>query len=181
LDERFHILFAKHHSDIQGYCLRRLPVHDANEAAADVFTVAWRRIEDVPAGEQALPWLYGVARNAVRNQRRGSTRRLRLVAKAGALHEPPLEGPETHVLRSAASDEVTAALETLSSDDQELLRLKAWEHLSNKAIASILGISVQAVESRYARSLARLAKKLPADKTGFGISPFSKKKGGEAL
>jgi RNA polymerase sigma-70 factor (ECF subfamily) len=181
LDERFHILFAKHHADIQAYCLRRLPVHDADEAAADVFTVAWRRIEDVPAGEQALPWLYGVARNAVRNQRRGSTRRLRLVAKAGALHEPPQEGPEIHVLRNAASDEVVAALQTLSSDDQELLRLKTWERLSNKAIASIFDISVQAVESRYARALARFAKKLPAAKPGFGISPLSERKGGEAI
>ncbi|CAN5440335.1 hypothetical protein BH24ACT9_BH24ACT9_03500 [soil metagenome] len=27
--------------------------------------VAWRRIDDVPTGEEARPWLYGVARKVL--------------------------------------------------------------------------------------------------------------------
>jgi RNA polymerase sigma-70 factor (ECF subfamily) len=180
-NERFHILFAQYHQEVQAYCARRLPVHDANEVAAEVFTVAWRRIADVPGGDESLPWLYGVARNAIRNHRRGAIRRLRLVAKAGSIVDAQPDGPETLAIRSAEIDEVSAALAALRDDDQELLRLKAWEQISNQAIAEVLGISVQAVESRYARAIARLAKKLPPKNSKFGNSPPLKRKGGEAV
>lgn len=32
--------------------------------------VAWRRLAEVPDGDESLLWLYGVARNVVRNHRR---------------------------------------------------------------------------------------------------------------
>lgn len=84
-DERFHVLFAEHHRQIHAFCLRRLAIDDANDAAADVFTVAWRRIDDVPDSDEALHWLYGVARNVVRNHQRGAIRGRRLIAKAGSV------------------------------------------------------------------------------------------------
>ena len=83
-DERFQALFAAHHKELHAYCLRRLDVEDANEAASEIFLVAWRRSDKVPAGEEARLWLYGVARNVVRNWQRGGRRQLRLIAKSGA-------------------------------------------------------------------------------------------------
>ena len=73
-DVRFNRIYGEHLAAVQSYCLRRLPVADANDAVSDVFFVAWRKIESVPMGEETLPWLYGVARDAVRNSGR-STRR----------------------------------------------------------------------------------------------------------
>lgn len=179
-EERFHLLFARHHHEIQAYCARRLPLQDANEAAADVFAVAWRRIDEVPDGDESLPWLYGVARNIVRNHKRGAVRRLRLVAKAGSMVDPPVDSPETIALRQEDVVEVTAALAAMRDDDQELLRLKTWEQLANKDIAAILGISVQAVESRYARAMRRLAKRLKPSQD-LGTSPLSRNQGDEAV
>lgn len=34
-------------------CMRRIPADDAYDAANEVFTVAWRRIGDVPGGDAA--------------------------------------------------------------------------------------------------------------------------------
>ena len=45
-----------------GYAARRLGWHDAGDATAEVFAVAWRRMRSVPDEPDALPWLYGVAR-----------------------------------------------------------------------------------------------------------------------
>lgn len=85
------------------------------------------------------------------------------------------------MIRHSENDEVMRALTHLRDRDQELLRLKTWEQLSNKSIASVLSISEQAVESRYARAIARLAKKLPARTDRFGRSPLSNQKGEEAV
>ena len=62
------------------YCSRRLGVQEANDAAAEVFLVAWRKIDQVPIGADARMWLYGVARNVVRNASRSARRRERLAA-----------------------------------------------------------------------------------------------------
>jgi RNA polymerase sigma-70 factor (ECF subfamily) len=38
---------------------------DANDASAEVFTIAWRRVADAPGPDSHLPWLYGIPRSVV--------------------------------------------------------------------------------------------------------------------
>jgi RNA polymerase sigma-70 factor (ECF subfamily) len=121
-----------------------------------VFFVAWRKIESVPMGEETLPWLYGVARNAVRNSGRSVRRHARLVAKLGAVRDVPAAGPETQVVRRSESSRVLTALDGLRPADREVLRLRAWEGLSASQIADVLGLSLAAAEKRSARALQRL-------------------------
>lgn len=143
------------------YCLRRLATDDANEATADVFLVAWRRLEEMPSGDAARKWLYGVARNVVRNHQRSFNRRRRLTARVASFRDRSPEQPDTIVVRRIQDAAVIAALHTLSENDQELLRLKVWEQASHAEIGEIMGISSRAVEGRVARALKRLAKTLP--------------------
>src|SRR5918999_6023853 len=78
---RFERIFEAYHRRILAYTLRRSStVADAEDAAAETFVVAWRRLERVPP-EDALPWLYAVARRALANQRRTQLRGSRLVEK----------------------------------------------------------------------------------------------------
>ncbi|MDH3248997.1 MAG: hypothetical protein OEQ47_08550 [Acidimicrobiia bacterium] len=42
-DQRFRSLFDAHRRELHAYCLRRLPVEDANEAVSQVFLMAPRR------------------------------------------------------------------------------------------------------------------------------------------
>ena len=47
--KRFDALFAEHGSDIVAYCgWRAASASDAQDAVADVFLTAWRRLDDVP-------------------------------------------------------------------------------------------------------------------------------------
>jgi acyl transferase domain-containing protein len=49
------------------------------------------------------------------------------------------------------------ALASLSTSDQEILRLVAWEELGNQAIAAVLGITPNAVAIRLHRARGRFA------------------------
>ncbi len=73
-DDRLTRLYEKHNRAIRAYCLRRIGDADASDAVAEVFAVAWRRIDDVPDDEMTLPWLYGVARRVVSDHYRSSNR-----------------------------------------------------------------------------------------------------------
>lgn len=159
-DAKFRSMYEEHWDAIHMYCLRRLATEDGNEATADVFLIAWRRLEQVPPGGDARKWLYGVARNVVRNHQRSSRRRHRLLARRASLGEQPPEQPDTIVVRRSEDAEVIAALQRLSESDQELLRLKVWEEASHAEIGEIMGLSDRAVEGRIARALGRLARKL---------------------
>lgn len=83
--------------------------------------MAWRRIEEVPKGEGARAWLYGVARKVLANHHRGNRRRQgldeRLAMEIAGLinNNPAAEGPDRGV--------IAAALAALNPNDRELLTL----------------------------------------------------------
>lgn len=135
---------------VLAYAVRRAArSEDAEEVAAETFAIAWRRLSDAPA--YPLPWLYGIARRVLANQRRSADRRGRLRDRlfGHARHE-------AHDVRTEGGPAL-AALARLRGDDQELLRLVAWEDLDHRAIAQVLGISVNAVAVRLHRARNRFA------------------------
>lgn len=74
-ETRLRALFRQHHAAVRGYALHRaIQGADADDLVGEVFTVAWRRLDDVPA-DDALPWLLAVARNVQLNQARSARRR----------------------------------------------------------------------------------------------------------
>ena len=149
-------LFDECFEAITRYCLRRLPLADVNDATAEVFLVAWRKFDQVPAGDDALPWLYGVARNVVRNTQRSSRRSSRLVGRIGGLAAQADPGPELQVIRRQEDEALVTALGSLKPADQEVLRLRTYEGMSTAQIAVVLGCSVEAAKKRVARALKRL-------------------------
>ena len=79
--QRFDAFFASYGPDIVAYCgWRAGSASDAQDAAAEVFLTAWRRLDELPEGDAARVWLYATARRVIANQRRSSRRRC-------ALHE----------------------------------------------------------------------------------------------
>ena len=157
-DRRFDELYEQHFRHILAYCRRRIPETDADDAANEVFAIAWRRIEDVPAGDAARPWLFVVAKRVVFRRRR-STRRFRnLIGRAGSVRAATQPDPETVVVQRAELDLVLQAASHLSRDDREVLDLAAWEGLPHREIGEILGCSTNAVDQRLHRAKQRLTK-----------------------
>jgi RNA polymerase sigma factor (sigma-70 family) len=152
-EQRFDALFASHGSDIVAYCQWRAGSEaDAQDAAAEVFLTAWRRLEDVPEGDAARVWLYGTARRVIANQRRSVRRRAalhkRLVLEAAAArHASGPTDPEQMLVHEA--------LRSLRLRDREVLLLAEWEGLSPAQIARILGCLTVTARGRLHRARRR--------------------------
>ncbi len=161
-EDHFRHLYAAHVRDVLAYALRRTAdAEDAADAVAETFLVAWRRLPEVPPGEEARAWLYGVARRTLANQRRGERRRHRLAERLGdnlAAVFAALSPAEDY------DERFHSALESLHPDDREILRLSAWEELSPSQAARVLGISAIAARSRLHRARRRLGRALAAQR-----------------
>lgn len=152
---RFDPLFQAHYQAIYRYCVRRLGRSEAEDAAADVFAVAWRRLDELPPDEAERAWLVGVAHRVVGNRYRSRRRQTTLSTRLEATTDR--KGQE--VADQASDPEVElllAALDGLSDADRELLRLSSWDGLSRDEIASVLGIKPNAVDQRLHRARSRL-------------------------
>jgi len=179
-EAEFRVMYDRNFDFVARYCLRRLPESAAQDAVSEVFLTAWRRFDAVPQGEESLPWLYGVAKNVVRNIDRSSRRSLRLTARFRAQPQYPAPSPEVQVVRNEQDDELVTALKTLKPEDQEVLRLRAYEGLSVKQISSVVGCSEEAAKKRVSRALARLRKAAAPERSAqSGFNPRATHQGGE--
>lgn len=157
-EAEFRSLYDRHYEAVHRYFLRRSNAAAAPDQTHEVFLVAWRRIDEVPRGEETLLWLYGVAANVAAHQRRSMARGARLDDKLRSVPSDEPTGPEPLVVRKAEYDRVLAAAGRLKPSDQEILRLAAWEELPHENISRLLGCSVAAVDQRLHRARKRLAK-----------------------
>jgi RNA polymerase sigma-70 factor (ECF subfamily) len=158
-EHRFTALYDEHYHRILGYARRRCSADDALDVVAETFTVAWRRLDDVPRDEDqlALYWLYATARRVLANHRRGERRRANLI--------DALETDASAAARAGPSIEtrgVAAALAQLREDERELLLLVAWEGLEPAAIAEVVHCSRNAARIRVHRARRRFARALAA-------------------
>jgi RNA polymerase sigma-70 factor, ECF subfamily len=155
-EQRFAGLYREHGRELLGYALRRsTDPDDATEVVAETFLVAWRRLTDVPPGDEARLWLYGTARNVLANQVRGSRRRDALTERLREELRRKLPGHQ-----AATGGAVFEALAGLSEADRELLTLIGWEELSPTQAARALGITPFAARTRLHRARRRLRARL---------------------
>ncbi|HVX20519.1 MAG TPA: sigma-70 family RNA polymerase sigma factor [Acidimicrobiales bacterium] len=158
-DVRFERLYRRRFQAVFAYALRRTAsAADVPDVVAEVFTVAWRRIDEVPEPPEDLPWLYGVARRVVAQHTRAGHRRGRLLARLASVVPPEPSGP-VPAPATTATDRLRVLVATLRPTDRELLRLVAWERLSHAEAAVVLGCTPNAVAIRWHRITKRLARR----------------------
>jgi RNA polymerase sigma factor (sigma-70 family) len=151
--QRFDALFAAYSPNIVAYCeWRAEAASDAQDAVAEVFLTAWRRLDELPEGDAARVWLYATARRVLANQRRSNRRREALrerLAREPALAatEPPAPAGEEALVR--------AALVQLGPLDREVLLLAEWEDLTPAQIAEVLGCLTVTARGRLHRARGR--------------------------
>jgi RNA polymerase sigma-70 factor, ECF subfamily len=137
------------------YALRRGGEADAEDVVAETYLVAWRRRGDVPEPPEDVLWLFGVARRQLANARRSERRRHRLrltLARERPVGAAPAQDPRVEAVRDA--------LQQLPDADAELLRLLAWEGLSQREAAAVLDTTENAIALRASRARRRLAELL---------------------
>jgi RNA polymerase sigma-70 factor (ECF subfamily) len=145
-EERFRSVFANLGA-VAAYARRRGHA-DADALAAEVMTIAWRRLSDVPL-DDPRPWLFATARNLVLAEARHRT-------NSAAEVEGSAPAPEILELDPKLGD----ALRSLSPSDREALLLVAWEDLTPTQAARSLGIRPTAFRVRLLRARRRLQARL---------------------
>jgi RNA polymerase sigma-70 factor (ECF subfamily) len=154
-ERRFRAVADEATPAIGAYIKRRiypLSYSDVDDLVEEVLIIAWRRLDDIPAGAE-VPWLIGVARNVLRNAHRKYRRGEAVTASLA----PPHYGSsaEENVI---ADEGVRAALEALSDDDRDVVLLHAWDGRSAAEIGVILGVTANAAAVRLSRAQDRFRK-----------------------
>lgn len=149
-------LYESYSPHIASYAGRRASSCDASDVVAETFLTAWRRVDDIPEEPHALPWLYGVARRVLANQRRGNQRRTQLHDRL-AWEVPRAQVDTTRLEVADDFSRVSKAINELSDADAELIRLTAWDGLSPSELADSMGIEPNAARQRLHRARRRLA------------------------
>jgi len=150
---RFDELFAAYSADIVAYCSwRTTAASDAEDAAAEVFLTAWRRLDEVPADDAARVWLYATARRVLANQHRSRRRRIALKERLARQ-----AAPASQEWPGATGEDalVHEALHRLSPRDREVLLLAEWEGLTPSQIGTAMGCSAVTARGRLHRARRR--------------------------
>ncbi len=149
---KFAALYDAHHAQVVSYCNRRSAPDSAEDLVSEVFLTAWRRIDDAPSGERALPWLYQIAFNVAGNHWRGRDRRHRVLEKLRTVRTRTSTPLADSVEVRDEVRRVLVAAENLRDGDIEILRLFHWEQLTVAEIATVLDLSVNTAKQRLRRA-----------------------------
>lgn len=164
--DAFAAFFRRHERPIAAFAIRRC--HDADEVAdvvSETFLVALRRAGDFrPERDDALPWLYGIAANVLRDRRRARDVRRRLLRRLGTA-TPSLTADESAAIETAidasrSADELRGALLTVPAGERAVFELVALEGLTPAEAAQALDLTQNAARLRLSRARRRLREAL---------------------
>src|SRR5438874_8128013 len=110
--QRFEQIYAEQHDAVRAYVRRRVAEDAVDDVVSETFLVCWRKLDRVP--DEALPWLYAVARKTIANHRRKLARQAPPRAAVGGEPEPVGGGA------------LAAAFAGLSERDREVVGLVGW-------------------------------------------------------
>jgi RNA polymerase sigma factor (sigma-70 family) len=158
----------RHEIAVHAYLARRA----GRQAAEDLLAEVWLRAFAARGGYDtrngdARPWLYGIARNVLREHWRTSSD-----DQPGAGVETstdPWEGINDRLDSAGLARAAASAVRDLPAAEREVLLLVAWEQLTPAEAAKILGIPPGTARSRLHRARATLRRVLSerdADQTG---------------
>jgi RNA polymerase sigma-70 factor, ECF subfamily len=141
------------------YARRRVDAETAEDVVSEALLVLWRRRHELSGPrsrasdrDEEVAWAIGITRGCLANARRSARRHLTLVGRLASLERPPPTSPPS----AEADADIHAALASLRKEDQELLRLWAWDDLKPGQIAVVLDTSPEAVSVRLHRAKKRL-------------------------
>lgn len=164
--EAFGEIFVRHAKPVYNYLFRRCgDWSTAEDLTSVVFLEAWRKRGEVRlVHDSALPFLFGIATNVLRNRRRSERRYREALTRMPA--SPEATDPADDPAARAAADQdmraILAVLVRLPRREQDVVSLCLWMGLSYEEAAASLDIPVGTVRSRLSRARGRLRELLDA-------------------
>jgi RNA polymerase sigma-70 factor, ECF subfamily len=155
---------------LRRFAASRVPAEAVDDAVQEIFLRLHSALPRLECDECAGPWAFGVARRALADYWRAhyATVRTGAPAEEGDLPDDatPPENLATYAGDHDVHQEVLSWLrplaESLPAHDREPLLLADFEGLTQREVASRLGLSLSGAKSRVQRARARLAELLAA-------------------
>jgi RNA polymerase sigma-70 factor (ECF subfamily) len=153
----FTALFNHFAPRVKAFLMRKgAPPSLADEIAQETMLSVWRKAEQFdPSRAGASTWIYTIARNlwidAVRRTRDPLT-----LAPQEIEPEKQLEEPFAIVAREQSRTAIRQALNKLSAEQREVIRLAFFEDRTQTEIAADLGIPLGTVKSRVRLAVGKL-------------------------
>ncbi|SDY90035.1 RNA polymerase, sigma subunit, ECF family [Saccharopolyspora shandongensis] len=156
----FGVLFERHVQAVWNHAYRLTGSWSAAEdLTSNTFLIAWRkRAEVVLVRDSLRPWLYTVAGNLARTERRGASRRLRLLRR---IPEPDVVSDHADAVADQLDGEarlkqVIDAVRTLPRAQRQVVELCLLGDLSIADAAALLKVAEVTVRSHLSRAKAQL-------------------------
>lgn len=163
--------YRRHVDAVETFAVRRCrTAEEAAELVSAVFLalIEGRATHDGRRGT-AVPWLLGVARNLLADERRRWWRdeqlRQRLAGQA-VLSADEATALEDRIDAARQAPNLARALEQLPAGEREIIVLVAHDGMSVADAARVLGISATAGRMRLRRARTHLSRTLAADHVG---------------
>lgn len=165
--QAFGQIFDRHAPRIHRYLASRVGTEAAEDLVSEVFVTAFRARKSYDtAYSDALPWLLGIATNAVRHHRRSEGRRWAMVRRLGQQSsrrkDLMLEDIAEVVVARNQFAETKRALAAIDEKYRDVLILYSAFDLSYAEIADALGLRIGTVRSKISRGRNQLAELLAA-------------------
>jgi RNA polymerase sigma-70 factor (ECF subfamily) len=137
-----------------------LNAREAEELAQEAFVRVWQQRGKFRAGAEFRPWVFAIAVNLARNRLRWWRRRPEVSLQEWSGTEDGGRRTENGLEMAERAAAVQAAVAALPVDLREALVLAEYELMSHAEIASALGCTAKAVESRLYRAREKLRTRL---------------------
>ncbi len=140
-------------------------VGESEDAAQEAFVKAYRAIGRFRSGAPFRPWLLAIVANEARSRLRSASRReaLKLRLTESRLSGDAAPSAETAALGRVDKERVLTALGALGESDRLVIGYRYFLDLSEKEMATALGVRQGTVKSRLSRALERLKKTMESE------------------
>ncbi len=157
-EERCRVWYSAYGQAVYSYVRFHVSSADlAEDITADTFLKVFRAADRYdPARGEARIWVFGIARNTLRDHLRRD--RVRRHTSLGAMRDLAVDAPspEERLLWEEQVGRLLLAVNELNANDREIVGLRYGSELDNAAIAAVLGIGESGVRTRLWRALGRL-------------------------
>lgn len=140
----------------------------SHQLAEDAIHNAFARLinSDLPAGDQAVGFVFKSVKNAAIDLLRSKQRNSQMSDSLFNGYYPidrVCDAPETNLLNEESNRLLREAVDQLADEQREAIVLKAFGQLTFEQAAEVAGVPVKTLATRYRRALSSLAEKLKTE------------------
>lgn len=163
-DEAFRLIFERYTRPVIGFIYNMTGQYDlAEELSQETFVRAYRNLGGLRDDTKLSSWLFGIAKNVVRESARANHHdRYRVEMDDDAVGRLEQKGPapESSLLDKELDKVVQNALLMLDSDKRMVFTLKVFQQRGYEEISEITGFSIPKVKTDLHRARAEMRRRM---------------------